>query len=403
MWRCRGISPLKLGVPALKQLQTPATAPSHTPDLSSDSHLKPSLLSRRRPAGLHLAPLDVHVPQTFDLVSPQTCSTTGTVAEPSTSSRSCKDQETALEAKGYSLGAVVGSGSMAKVYKATRRSDDRAFAVKRVCSLDEELRRVTRAEYSMLRGIRHDSIIHVEALFESHFCLWMVIEWCEDGDMQAFVEKHGAFHENRAEKLLLQLIEGVDCLHRKRITHRDLKPANLFLKHGATTLKIGDFNSATQLSGGESPGSSSRFAMLSQRGTPLYSAPEIRFGRDWNERADIWALGLCGYFMLQARLPFDVGNPVVTKALESGVLPEVPWGCMSEHLKGLLTRCLSVDMRSRPAAMELLAQLPFHRTGGPRDCSAAARGSRRHITDPRGSRQPSQPTARIRVRRSCTR
>ena len=61
--------------------------------------------------------------------------------------------------------------------------------------------------------------------------------------------------------------------------------------------------------------------MLTPAGTQLYSAPELLFGLDWNERVDIWASGLCLYFMVTAKLPFNLQSQRVRRQLEIGRNP----------------------------------------------------------------------------------
>ncbi|CAE8585053.1 unnamed protein product, partial [Polarella glacialis] len=106
--------------------------------------------------------------------------------------------------------------------------------------------------------------------------------------------------EADAASCFLQLLQGVDYIHSKRIVHRDLKPANLLLKsEGQLLLVITDFNCAKQIG-------DSGARMLTERGTHHFSAPELRFGRLWNERIDIWSSGLCLYYMLRGELAFNI-------------------------------------------------------------------------------------------------
>jgi len=94
--------------------------------------------------------------------------------------------------------------------------------------------------------------------------------------------------------------------------------------------------------------------MLTERGTRLYSAPELRFGRMWNERVDIWACGLSFFFMLRSCLPFALEDPETAKSLLSGTLPNIRWGLVPELMGNLIRQCLTVRMQDRPPAMELL-------------------------------------------------
>ena len=59
--------------------------------------------------------------------------------------------------------------------------------------------------------------------------------------------------------------------------------------------------------------------------TQAYNAPEIVFGTMWNERVDIWAAGLCVYYMLHRNLPLDVSDKGIKKIdFASRVPPRQP-------------------------------------------------------------------------------
>eukprot|EP00929_Paragymnodinium_shiwhaense_P046527 TRINITY_DN23699_c0_g1_i1.p1 TRINITY_DN23699_c0_g1~~TRINITY_DN23699_c0_g1_i1.p1 ORF type:complete len:319 (+),score=83.51 TRINITY_DN23699_c0_g1_i1:273-1229(+) len=181
----------------------------------------------------------------------------------------------------------------------------------------------------------------------------MVMEECNEGSVKMYVTQHGAFSEEAASGLLFMMLEGIDYLHRKRIGHRDIKPANLLLhrpRKQQLVLKVADLNSARQV-GAQGP-------MLSVCGTPLFCAPEARFGLDWNERVDIWACGMSSAFMLQGRLPFR--HSAATEAhLRAGHLPTLSLLGLSSTACSYLLQCLTVDMNDRPTAMELMMHPMF--------------------------------------------
>eukprot|EP00435_Cladocopium_sp_Y103_P045575 s802_g13.t1 len=115
-------------------------------------------------------------------------------------------------------------------------------------------------------------------------------------------------------------------------------------------LKITDFNSAKRV------GACGNGLLLTDRGTQLYNAPELRFGRLWNERIDIWASGLCLYFMLKKHVPFTIGDQKVAGTLLAGStskLPYIDWSTMSPLAGNLIRQCLCVEPYDRPTAMEL--------------------------------------------------
>uniref|UniRef100_A0A7S0AFE7 Protein kinase domain-containing protein n=1 Tax=Pyrodinium bahamense TaxID=73915 RepID=A0A7S0AFE7_9DINO len=255
----------------------------------------------------------------------------------------------------YELAETLGAGSMTVVRLARRRATGEEVAVKCTCTRDEEVQAFTREEYNLMCELRHPSILRVLALYENGLEMWLCMELCRDGCLEVRVQELGVFNEASSRALFLQLLEGVHFLHRKRIVHRDLKPANLLLLNSALELRIADFNSAKRI--GTSASSS---IMLTDRGTHLYSAPELRFGRLWNERVDIWACGLCLFFMLRSSLPFNAEGPGVAKILLSGRLPDVAWGGMNGLVKNIIQQCLTVNMQDRPPAMELLAHPLFN-------------------------------------------
>lgn len=260
----------------------------------------------------------------------------------------------------FDIGKTIGSGTTSVVLTCTRRADGKQLAVKVVHSEDEEMRQFTYDEFALLKSLRHPSIMRVEEMFPTPCTIRIVMEYACDGNVGDYVEEHGGFDEPATTHLFKQLMEGVDYLHRKRIAHRDLKPANLVLTLGGQRLKITDFNSAKKLGADSSSG-----IMLTLRGTHFYNAPEMRFSGCWNERVDIWASGFCLYFMLKARPPFNSERVDVSKILLLGRLPEgVCWAGMSHLMRNLNEQCLTVPMRDRPTAMELLIHPVFFPLSG---------------------------------------
>jgi len=238
-------------------------------------------------------------------------------------------------------------------------SDGQKVAVKVIKTEDEVVRRCSIDEYELINSLRHPNIVKVLELFESRACILICMELCLGGSIDKFISSHHVFSESAATPLFHHLLWGINYLHLKRIVHRDIKPSNLLLQKdtdpGQWVLKITDFNSSKRI--GSGPGTS---AMLSDRGTHLYSAPELRFGNVWNERVDIWASGMSFYFMRHGAAPFNILNAGIAMTLRSGRLPDVPFEGFSKLARALLLQCLTVEMRDRPTAMELVIHPIFH-------------------------------------------
>lgn len=248
---------------------------------------------------------------------------------------------------GFITCEFLGAGSMGSVYKVVQRSGNQEFAAKHVC--DSEYIRELREEYELMKMLCHDNIIRPTQFYERYGDAWLCMELCKDGSVEDRIVRHGAFQEQVATVLAKHLLEGLNYLCGKRIVHRDIKPMNLLLSKGETHLKIADFNCAKRL--GCHRGNS---AMLSERGTQLYAAPELRLGLQWNERIDVWACGLCIFMLLRAQQPLDLTQRRSARLLQQGCLPCVDWGAISNSMANLVRQCLTVEMRDRPSPMELL-------------------------------------------------
>eukprot|EP00440_Ansanella_granifera_P000175 gb/GFBE01000188.1/.p1 GENE.gb/GFBE01000188.1/~~gb/GFBE01000188.1/.p1 ORF type:complete len:427 (+),score=67.22 gb/GFBE01000188.1/:1-1281(+) len=258
----------------------------------------------------------------------------------------------------FKFGEVLGSGTVAVVRRAVRCSDSMELAVKHIVSEDTEVRKFAYEEFQLMRDLRHPAIVTVEEFHDSSSEIFISMELCQDGSVESFVTRHGTFDEIAAQALLLQLFNGVDYLHQKRVVHRDLKPDNLMLTKHARVLKITDFNSAAHIGSTDS-------CMLSERGTRIFMAPELKFGGIWNERVDIWACGMTMHYMLYGKLPFSVEDRTAAVALLSGKLPSFSFEGMSKLSANLLQQCLTVNMQDRPSARILTLHRFFSEGSAP--------------------------------------
>ncbi|KAG5504513.1 hypothetical protein JKF63_04965 [Porcisia hertigi] len=211
----------------------------------------------------------------------------------------------------------------------------------------------------------------------------IVMEYMEGGSLYHLLTTRGALAEVEARALTRHILIGLSILHADGVMHRDIKPENIFLRpttgRGGTpggaadqvasaavspVAAIGDFGFATrQIPNDELVGS------------PQYSAPELALialqqrhshvgtpfavsARPlYNEKCDVWSVGVVVFVMLTGLLPFDGATPEdVFKAVMCNVLPfnKVPPGRMSFTAKAFIQLLLTPNPSKRPSAKEAL-------------------------------------------------
>lgn len=94
---------------------------------------------------------------------------------------------------------------------------------------------------------------------------------------------------------MIQVFSSVNYLHKKGFVHRDLKPENICLESNST-IKIIDFGTARKFTKGKK--------LRQVIGTPFYMAPEIFNDLKYNEKADMWSLGIVLYILLTGKAPY---------------------------------------------------------------------------------------------------
>jgi hypothetical protein len=153
--------------------------------------------------------------------------------------------------------------------------------------------------------------------------------------------------------LLIGLAGGIRYLHGRRIMHRDLKADNVLLTETLEP-RIADFG----LSKLTLPDDPKAIQMTGKIGTPLYMAPELFDGQDYDFKVDVYAFAVLVYEVLSGKTPFaDVPNPMqlagkVLKGVRPGIPESVPgaWA-------GLIERCWGQDPAGRPTFEEIVGEL----------------------------------------------
>jgi serine/threonine protein kinase len=216
---------------------------------------------------------------------------------------------------------VINRGGMACVYEALDGETGRSVALKIPFMQYESdpgfFSRFQREENIGLT-LDHPNIVKIlRAADKSR--PYLVMEYLEGQTLAAGLRERAPMSEAEAVRIVSQICEGLDYLHRKGVVHRDLKPENVMLcKNG--TIRIMDFGiakseNARRLTFGGFSGT---------MGTPDYIAPEQVQGKRGDSRTDIYALGAMLYEMTTGFTPYDGDNPFVVMNARLTGDPEAP-------------------------------------------------------------------------------
>ena len=248
----------------------------------------------------------------------------------------------------YELGAVVGSGGMAQVRRATDTVLGREVAVKVFRDdLDEDSAARARAEMQTLAGLTHPNLVAVhDAGTSENSQPYLVMELVE-GPTLAACCMDGSLTADRVAQIGAGLCDALDFVHNRGVVHRDVKPANILL--APSGVKLADFGIARIVDGARHTGTGLTV------GTAPYLSPEQVTGEPVGPPADVYALGLVLLECLTGHREYS-GGPVETALARLHRQPEIP-DSLPEPWPGLLRAMTARKASHRPSAADVARAL----------------------------------------------
>lgn len=257
----------------------------------------------------------------------------------------------------YRIESVLGSGGMATVYLGRHIFLDQLYAVKVLhgqIATDPSLARRFQREAKALGQIRHPNVVSVVDFGRSqNGLLFMVMELLQGETLADKLKREGPFSLKTIAEITLDLASGLQAAHREGFIHRDLKPANIMLCEapgGRQTAKLMDFGLVRVLDNADLPSNTQLTQQGHFFGTPAYMAPEQILGEDITEAADLYALGIVLYQLIEGKPPFE-GDLKTLSYRQVNELPRPP-RLPYEGLSELALWMLHKDPRQRPASAE---------------------------------------------------
>lgn len=218
----------------------------------------------------------------------------------------------------FQFEGCLGKGRFGSVYKAIEKRSKKLVALKEIKKnliFKHDFEHQLRREVEIQCRLNHPNIIKLYGIFQDEKTVWLVLEMAEGGSLYEFIEKNGPLSSEQLRPIAFQLLAAILYLEKRNVIHRDIKLENILLDKNSSPM-LCDFGWAVHKVDG---------LRKSFCGTVLYLPPEMILRKPYDQKVDIWSLGVLFYELLAMRPPFysdekltteQVCNLIKTKSLD---------------------------------------------------------------------------------------
>ena len=214
-------------------------------------------------------------------------------SSPNNDVNSSKQENIKVTSQDFQGLKLLGTGSFGRVLLVRYSSNNTLYAMKILNKAQIKLKHQeehTKTERDLMVKINSPFIVNIKFAFQDDSRLYIVSDFMQGGDMFYHLHFNKKFDEPRAKFYIIELILGLEFLHKNSMIYRDLKPENI-LMDSKGHIKISDFGLSKILDNPEEKA-------YTLCGTPQYLAPEILKNKGYDKSVDWWSLGCFLYEML---------------------------------------------------------------------------------------------------------
>ncbi|XP_041832001.1 ephrin type-A receptor 7 isoform X4 [Melanotaenia boesemani] len=263
-----------------------------------------------------------------------------------------------LDASCIKIERVIGAGEFGEVCSGRLKlpgKRDVSVAIKTLkVGYTEKQRRDFLCEASIMGQFDHPNVVHLEGVVTRGKPVMIVIEYMENGSLDAFLRKHdGQFTVIQLVGMLRGIAAGMRYLADMGYVHRDLAARNI-LVNSNLVCKVSDFGLSRVIDDDPEAVYTTTGGKIPVR----WTAPEAIQYRKFTSASDVWSYGIVMWEVMSygERPYWDMSNQDVIKAIEEGYRLPAPMDC-PPGLHQLMLDCWQKDRAERPKFDQIVGVL----------------------------------------------
>jgi hypothetical protein len=267
----------------------------------------------------------------------------------------------------------VGEGAAGEVFLAYDKRINEQVAIKKMPLNNQNLKLLV-TEIGIMKTSVHPNIVKYLDSYIVGESIWVVMEYMGAGCLTEVLEQyqHIKMTEDQIAFVSLHTLRGLAYIHSLHRIHRDIKSDNLLIGEDGS-IKLADFGYAAQLTQEKQK----RNTIV---GTPYWMAPELIRGQNYDQKVDIWSLGIMIMEMAEGEPPYMEFPPlralflITTKGIPD-LKDASKW---SKEMNDFVLKCLEKDPERRIDSNELLKHPFLKRVCQPKDLVPTVKTAKYH-------------------------